>query len=44
METPLKPGVGQHGRILVDWEIREYAQKYQMIEPFEDRLMKEDLL
>ena len=22
------------GRILVDWEIREYVRKYRMIEPF----------
>ncbi|MGH8072276.1 MAG: dCTP deaminase [Candidatus Entotheonellia bacterium] len=29
------------GRILVDWEIREYVQKYQMIDPFEDHLVRE---
>jgi dCTP deaminase len=32
---------GQRGRILVDWEIREYVQKYKMIDPFEDRLVRE---
>jgi len=26
------------GRILVDWEIRQYAKKYRMIEPFEEYL------
>jgi dCTP deaminase len=29
------------GRLLVDWEIREYVQKYKMLDPFEDRLVRE---
>jgi len=32
------------GRILVDWEIREYAQKYRMIEPFEERLRRDGVI
>jgi dCTP deaminase len=28
------------GRILVDWEIREYVKKYQMLDPFEDGLRR----
>ena len=29
------------GRILVDWEIREYVKKYQMLDPFEERLVRD---
>jgi len=32
------------GRLLVDWEIREYAQKYRMIEPFEERLRRDGVI
>lgn len=28
------------GRILVDWEIREYVKKYNMLDPFEDGLRR----
>lgn len=41
---PRDSGTGQRGRILVDWEIREYAQKYHMIEPFEDRLVRQGVI
>jgi len=37
-------GNGQHGRILVDWEIREYVQKYQMIDPFADHLVRDGVI
>ena len=29
------------GRILVDWEIRDYVKKYQMLDPFEERLVRD---
>ena len=29
------------GRILVDWEIRDYVRKYQMLDPFEERLVRD---
>jgi dCTP deaminase len=29
------------GRILVDWEIRKYVEKYQMLDPFQDRLVRD---
>ena len=32
------------GRILVDWEIREYAKKYRMIEPFEENLKRDGVI
>jgi dCTP deaminase len=38
------PATGQHGRILVDWEVREYAQKHRMIEPFEDHLVRQGVI
>ncbi len=38
---PGESGTGQQGRLLVDWEIRDYAKKYRMIEPFEDRLVRD---
>ena len=40
----MEPGesdIAQRGRILVDWEIRQYADKYGMIEPFENHLVRE---
>ena len=30
--------VKSSGRLLVDWEIREYVKKYRMLEPFEEHL------
>ena len=32
------------GRILVDWEIREYVKKYNMLDPFEERLKREGVI
>ena len=32
------------GRILVDWEIREYVRKYRMLDPFEERLKREGVI
>jgi dCTP deaminase len=42
--VPRDSGAGQRGRILVDWEIREYVQKYRMIDPFEDRLVRQGVI
>ena len=28
------------GRILVDWEIREYVKQHRMLEPFEEHLQR----
>jgi dCTP deaminase len=42
--TPREPGTAQRSRILVDWEIREYAKQYGMIDPFEDRLVRQDVI
>ncbi len=35
---------GSTGRLLVDWEIREYATKYQMLEPFEESLKRDGVI
>ena len=32
------------GRILVDWEIREYVKTYRMLEPFEEALKREGVI
>ena len=32
------------GRILVDWEIREYCKKYRMLDPFEESLKREGVI
>ena len=32
------------GRLLVDWEIREYAKRYHMLEPFEESLKREGVI
>ena len=32
------------GHILVDWEIREYARKYRMLEPFEESLRRDGVI
>jgi len=38
-------GVGKStGRILVDWEIREYVKKYRMLDPFEENLKREGVI
>ncbi len=33
-------GVKSSGRLLVDWEIRDYVKKYRMLEPFEESLKR----
>ena len=42
--APGESDIAQRGRILVDWEIREYADNYGMIEPFENRLVREGVI
>lgn len=32
------------GRILVDWEIRDYCKKYRMLDPFEESLKREGVI
>ena len=32
------------GRLLVDWEIRDYVKKYQMLDPFEERLKRDGVI
>ena len=32
------------GRILVDWEIREYVKKYRMLDPFEEHLKRNGVI
>jgi dCTP deaminase len=39
--TPRQPEMAPGGRLLVDWEIREYVKRHQMIDPFEDRLVRD---
>ena len=41
--TP-EPTVKSFGRLLVDWEIREYCQKYKMLDPFEENLKREGVI
>jgi dCTP deaminase len=41
---PGESDIAQQGRLLVDWEIREYADKYGMIEPFENRLVRDGVI
>ena len=41
----LDAGAGKStGRLLVDWEIREYAKKYRMLDPFEESLKREGVI
>jgi dCTP deaminase len=32
------------GRLLVDWEIREYVKQYKMLDPFEERLKRDGVI
>lgn len=32
------------GRILVDWEIRDYCKKYRMLDPFEESLKRDGVI
>ena len=41
----LSAGAGKSmGRILVDWEIRDYVKKYRMLEPFEESLKRDGVI
>jgi len=45
--SPMTSGLEQIkslGRLLVDWEIREYAKKYRMLEPFEENLKRDGVI
>ena len=42
--TDVLQRVQANGRILVDWEIREYAKKYGMLEPFQETLKREGVI
>ena len=41
-ETP--EHITSSGRLLVDWEIREYVKKYRMLEPFEEHLKRDGVI
>ena len=47
-KPPASPEHPEHirsiGRILVDWEIREYAKKYRMLDPFEEQLKRDGVI
>lgn len=43
LETP-EPKIKSSGRLLVDWEIREYCQKYNMLDPFVESLKREGVI
>ena len=36
--------VKSSGRLLVDWEIREYVKQYQMLDPFEEHLKRNGVI
>jgi dCTP deaminase len=36
--------VKSSGRLLVDWEIREYVKKYKMLDPFQENLKREGVI
>ena len=42
--SELSEHIRSMGRILVDWEIREYVKKYQMLEPFEEHLKRNGVI
>jgi dCTP deaminase len=42
--TPGASEVSLRSRILVDWEIRAYAEQYGLIEPFEPRLVRDGVI
>ena len=42
--TPVQEQIRSFGHLLVDWEIREYAKKYRMLEPFEESLKREGVI
>ena len=42
--APSQEQIRSFGHLLVDWEIREYAKKYRMLEPFEEHLKQEGVI
>jgi dCTP deaminase len=43
-EFPLAGTGKSSGRLLVDWEIREYVKKYNMLDPFEEHLKRNGVI
>ena len=41
---PTLEQIKSSGRLLVDWEIREYAKKYRMLDPFEEKLQRNGVI
>ncbi len=42
--TDVPEHIKSSGRLLVDWEIREYVKQYQMLDPFEERLKRDGVI
>ena len=42
--SELSEHIQSSGRILVDWEIREYVKRYRMLDPFEESLKREGVI
>lgn len=42
--TDLTEHIKSTGRLLVDWEIRDYVKQYRMLDPFEERLKREGVI
>ena len=42
--SPAAEQVRSTGRLLVDWEIRDYVKQYRMLDPFEERLKREGVI
>ena len=42
--SELSEHIRSTGRILVDWEIRDYVKKYRMLDPFEECLKREGVI
>ena len=42
--TDLPEHMKSSGRLLVDWEIREYVKQYRMLEPFEEHLKRNGVI
>jgi dCTP deaminase len=40
----LPENIKSSGRLLVDWEIREYVKKYNMLDPFEEHLKRNGVI
>src|SRR3990167_4211297 len=42
--SELPEHIKSSGRLLVDWEIREYVKQYRMLDPFEERLKRDGVI